>query len=105
MHGTQGDTFRPCVGMPAIIYVWPGRAGPDLIPARGGPAARLPANLPRHRAHERLESLDLILDTIGDAALQNPRNVLIQLAVLMPESGHRDHHGRVDLPQLQRHLP
>lgn len=54
--------------------------------------------------HQSLQALDLVVDPIRDAALQNCRNVLIELAVLPPQGRYRDNDRRLHLPKVQNDL-
>ena len=48
--------------------------------------------------------LDLIIDAIADAALQQASDVFVQLTVLPPQGGNRDDHRRPDMSQMKRHI-
>jgi hypothetical protein len=51
-----------------------------------------------------LEALNLVLDAVRNTSLQDIGDVNVQLAVLMPERGHRDDHRGLDLLKLPQHL-
>ena len=48
-----------------------------------------------------LQLVELVLDAIADAALQERGDVLIQLAVLPPQCGNRHDHGRLHVSQVK----
>jgi len=50
------------------------------------------------------QCLQLIVQGIADASLQQAGDVLVELAVLAPQGGDRDDHGRLDVPQAKNHL-
>src|SRR5437868_14356910 len=52
----------------------------------------------------RLEPLDLLVQPVRHTALQNRRNILIQLAVLLSEGRHRYRYRRLDLTEMRYHL-
>jgi len=64
-------------------------AGSDATQARAEEAVRA------------LQLVELILDAIADAALQQGRDVLVQFAILPPQCGNRYGHGRLHMPQAQ----
>src|SRR3569833_658377 len=52
----------------------------------------------------RLEPLDLLVQPVRHAALQDRRDVLIELTVLLPQGRYRDRYCRLDLLQMRNHL-
>jgi hypothetical protein len=51
-----------------------------------------------------LQFLELIVERITDAALQQSRDVLVELAILPPQSGNRHGRGRLDVLQMDDDL-
>jgi hypothetical protein len=47
-------------------------------------------------------ALDLVLDPVGNAALQDVRDVIVELAILAAQSGGGHHDRRLDLMQVQQ---
>jgi hypothetical protein len=50
------------------------------------------------------QALDLILKPVCHAATQNLRDILIQLAFLVPQRRCRHYDSRLDVPEVQHHL-
>jgi hypothetical protein len=48
--------------------------------------------------------LELIVETIAYAALQQARNILIEPTVLLPQGGNRHDDGRLHVPQVKERL-
>ena len=48
--------------------------------------------------------LELIVETVAYAALQQARDILIELAVLLPQGGNRHDHGGLHVPQVKDRL-
>src|SRR5262249_8489573 len=57
-----------------------------------------------HRLQRRLDALELVLDAIARSTLKHLRDVLIQLAGLLPERRHRDGDHRVNLLEIAENL-
>jgi hypothetical protein len=53
---------------------------------------------------ESFQLLELIVDRIADATLQQAGDILIELAVLAPQRGNGDDRGRMDVPQVKDDL-
>jgi len=47
-------------------------------------------------------ALDLVLDPVGNAALQDVRDVIVELAILAAQSGGGHHDRGLDLMQVQQ---
>jgi hypothetical protein len=64
------------------------------------------ATTDRHQRHGPLgfQLLDLIVDAIADAALQQASDVLVQLTVLPPQGGNGDDHRGPDVSQMEGHI-
>src|SRR5207302_11219406 len=71
--------------------------------SREVPALRL-AFESRDLPQRGFELLDLVLDSVDHAALEDDRDVLIQLAVLLLQCRHRDDSRGLDLAQMQHHV-
>jgi len=53
--------------------------------------------------HGALQLLELIIDAVANAPLQEAGDILVQLAVLPPQGGNRDDDGRADMSQMKGH--
>src|SRR5579863_1044033 len=56
------------------------------------------------RATDGFQLLELLVKGVADAAPHQARDVLVELAILLPQGCGRHDRGRLDVPQVRDHL-